>query len=179
MKKASKILLLIGGIFGILACVSIVFGILVGFGVLQLEGWAYAGMGIFSLLCHEGVIPDMASYALFPDETIDVIYIVVGVFMLITSFVVVISCIVSFIVHLVSAIIALVSRDKKEKKGLYIANLIFAGVIFLFFGVDTISLIAEVLIIVGSIFGLIALQKAKAEGSDELPNNPEIVEYAE
>ena len=175
MKKASKILLLIGGIVGIIVAVWTLVSALFAFGIMQLGGLAYSGVGIVSLLIDNGVIP--AEFTLLGAVENDIIFIVEGVFMLVCSFIVLIACFITFVFQLISSIIALKSRGKNPKKGLYIANFIFAGLLIFIFGTDTLGFIAEVLVIVGSILGLIALKKEKAieeQPAEEAPAVEEI-----
>lgn len=161
MKKASKILLLVGGILGILAAIFALLSGLTGFGFMQLFGLGYTGVGIFSLLLDLEVFD--LGFRIFGAIEPDIIYIVYGVLMLVFSFVIVVIQLVVFIVQLIASIIGLKSRGQNEKKGLYIANFVFAGLIFFIFGSGFFGYIAEILLVVGSILGLIAMKKAQQE----------------
>lgn len=165
MNKASKILLLIGGILGILVAVFTLLAALFAFGLMQVGGIGYTGIGIFSLLLDMEVID--LGFRIFNAMETDIVYIVEGVLMYALSFVVLVVCFLSFLMHLIASIIALKSRGKNVKKGLYIANFVFAGLLIFIFGTDTVGFIAEALIIVGSILGLIALKKEQ-QGEPEL-----------
>ena len=176
MNKASKILLLIGGILGILVAVFTLLAALVAFGFMQIGGLAYTGVGVFSLLIDLEVIN--VGFTMLGAMESDIVFIFEGVLMYVLSFVVLVICFVTFLVQLIAAILALKSRGKNKKKGLYIANFVFAGLLIIFFGTDTFGFIAEVLIIVGSILGLIALKKeqqAESElGAEEAPAVEEV-----
>ena len=161
MKKASKILLLIGGIFGLLAAILALLSGVTAFGFMQFFGLGYTGVGIFSLLLDLEVFD--LGFKIFGAIEPDIMYIVEGVLMIVLSFVVVAVQIVVFIVQLIAGIIGLKSRGKNEKKGLYIANFVFAGLIFFIFGSGFLGYIAEIVLVVGSILGLIAMKKAQQE----------------
>ena len=165
MNKASKILLLIGGILGILVAVFTLLAALFAFGLMQIGGLAYTGVGVFSLLIDLEVIN--VGFKVLGAMESDIVFIFEGVLMYVLSFVVLVICFVTFLVHLIASIIALKSRGKNKKKGLYIANFVFAGLLIFIFGTDTVGFIAEALIIVGSILGLIALKKEQ-QGEPEL-----------
>ena len=177
MNKASKILLLIGGILGILVAVFTLLAALVAFGFMQIGGLAYTGVGVFSLLIDLEVIN--VGFKVLGAMESDIVFIFEGVLMYVLSFVVLVICFVTFLVQLIAAILALKSRGKNKKKGLYIANFVFAGLLIFIFGTDTVGFIAEALIIVGSILGLIALKKEQ-QGEPELgPEEAPAVEEVE
>ena len=161
MKKASKILLLIGGIFGLLAAILALLSGVTVFGFMQFFGLGYTGVGIFSLLLDLEVFD--LGFKIFGAIEPDIMYIVEGVLMIVLSFAVVAVQVVVFIVQLIAGIIGLKSRGKNEKKGLYIANFVFAGLIFFIFGSGFLGYIAEIVLVVGSILGLIAMKKSQQE----------------
>ncbi len=202
MKKASKILLIIGGIFAILAALMGVGSVLLSFLGMQGYGWYASGAGALGCLLNSGVLDDVV-VELFtglgdsglPAEMIDtlielynsfkaafdmptsIIMLVVGVFTLILSFVALVSGLVGVIFILVMGILGLTASGKKAKKGKFIANFVLGGLVLLFFGSSWLSFLAALLIIVGSILGLIALKKQPVE--EEQPVEGEIEEVAE
>ena len=161
MRKASKILLLIGGILGILLAVyNVAIGLFVS-AFSGLSGTGMFGFGIFSLLLDLEVLP--LDFKIIGDVSYDIMYLVEGGFMIVLAFIILVALIVSAIVQLVAAIIALKSRGVNEKKGLYIANFVLAGLLLFIFSGGWMTWIVEILVIVGSILGLIAMKKAKQE----------------
>ncbi len=161
MKKASKILLLIGGILGILLAVyNVAIGLFVS-AFSGLSGTGMFGFGIFSLLLDLEVLP--LDFKIIGDVSYDIMYLVEGGFMIVLAFIILVALIVSAIVQLVAAIIALKSRGVNEKKGLYIANFVLAGLLLFIFSGGWMTWIVEILVIVGSILGLIAMKKAQQE----------------
>lgn len=173
MRKASKILLMIGGIFAILVAVLTILEALGVFAVLQVAGIGYTGFGIFDLLVELEVIDiGMKFYGSVEPA---IMYIVEGVFAWVISFVVLVILIVVFIVQLIAGIIALKAR-KQQKKGLYIASFVFAGLILFIFSAGWMSWITEILIIVGCILGLIANKKEAQADQEEQPQEVEEVE---
>ena len=174
MNKASKILLMIGGIVGIIVAVWTLLSAFFAFGIMQLGGLAYSGIGIFSLLIDLEVIN--VGFTMLGTMESDIVFIFEGIAFLVSSFVVLIACLVTFIVQLIAAIIALKSRGKNPKKGLFIANFVLAGLLIFIFGTDTLGFIAEVLIIVGSILGLIALKKEKEAEEQPVEEAPVVEE---
>ncbi len=165
MKKASKILLLIGGILGILLavyalCSGIFAALFAGF-----SGTGMFGIGVFSLLLDLEVLP--LEFRIFGDTASDIIYIVYGGFMVALAIIVLVVMLVSAIMQLVAAILALKARGKNEKKGLYIANFVFGGLLLFIFSAGWMTWIVEILIIVGSVLGLIAMKKAAQEQAEE------------
>ena len=169
MKKASKILLLIGGLFGIIGAVLLLLGAVGLFLYLQGVSIFEGVMGIGSILVSQEILPiDIFGSIFSMGLEGGIITTVYGVILMVFSYVLLVALLVSFIINLIAGIIALKSRGKNEKKGLYIANFVFAGIIFLFFGGNWIGYIAIILNIVGSILGLIAMKKAKeAEAQPE------------
>ena len=174
MRKASNVLLMIGGIFAILVAVLTLLEAVGAFAFMQVAGIGYTGFGIFNLLLDLEVID--IGFKIFGAVEADIVYIVEGVVALVLSFVVLAILVVVFIMQLIAGIIALKSKGK-QKKGLFIASFVFAGLILFIFSAGWMSWITEILIIVGSILGLIASKKeAQAAQEDQQPQEVEEVQ---
>lgn len=194
MRKASKILLIIGGVFAILAALYGVGTTIFGFLYAQFGGLVNLSLGGLGAILASGVLNDIiaSSGADVPAEVADLIaqltamfgtdmttsifQIIIGVMILGLSFVVLISGLIAAVVSLVAGILGLVSSGKKAKKGLYIANFVLAGLIIIFFGGSWITYLGELLIITGSILGLIASKKEKALEEQQAVVETEVIE---
>lgn len=166
MRKASKILLMLGGIFGIIVAVLTLLEGAAAFGIMQLLGLGYTGFGIFDLLVELEVFD--FGFKIFGSIEPAILYIVEGVLSFVLSFIVIVAMIVVFVMQLIAGIIALKAKSK-QKKGLYIASFVFAGLILFIFSAGWMSWITEILIIVGCILGLIANKKEAQADQEEQP----------
>lgn len=174
MRKASQILLLIAGIVGILAAVSAA-AIFAVFGLIEQGASVYnLVVGILGVLINQGVISSEWLSVTWGETAVIVESFVMSVVHFIVSIVLFVCAIIYLVFELVAAIIALKSRGKKDqqpKKGLFIANFIFAGLTLFVFNGTWLSYIYAILAIGGSVLGLIALNKEKQE--EENPEQPE------
>ena len=174
MKKASQILLLIAGIVGILAAVSAA-AIFVIIGLIESGASIYSlVIGILGVLINQGVISSEWLSVTWGETAVIAENFVMSVVYFIVAIVLFVFAIIYFVFELIAAIIALKARGKKDqqpKKGLFIANFIFAGLTLFVFNGTWLSYIYALLAIVGSILGLIALNKEKQ--AEENPEQPE------
>lgn len=171
MKKTGKILILIGAIIGIfIACYGLLSGLLASF-ITGAVGVGMVGFNVVGLLFMNGTFNEF-----LPEEVIQLIEeiykaseadpmamfipgIVSGSITWLSSWIVLVVSILAFVFGLTAGIIALISRGKKAKKGLFIVNFVFAGLNILFFSNGTLTLVSEVLIVVGSILSLVAMKR--------------------
>ena len=172
MRKASKILSIIGGIFVILTLLyvvgTIVLMLLASVG-LGIAGTVFLGLS-FVGLSEEGAMVFSFQYIL-EDPTVllpSLIFYIAAIVVLIVTVI----TIVEAVICLVNAILALKGSGKKAKKGTHIAGIVFDVLYLMFFGsmfagVGIIGaivgflgiLIDFLLVLLGHIFGLIALKK--------------------
>ena len=170
MKKASKALLLAAGIVFIISSI-LALGVYC-LSALSMQGYSlfYIVSGVLGILVQQGVITFDIGFV--PVDTAEIAYnFVIGGFAYIFSFVLFAIGIVIFIFQLIAGIIAFKGRGKKDqdpKKGIFIANFIFAGLVLFVFSSTLLSYIAAILAIVGSILGLISMKKEQ-----QAEENPE------
>ena len=172
MKKAGKILMLIGGIMGI---VCAVFGILTFFGLGTAFGFGGLGAAVFGAVIESGQI-DPASVSMTAEElaALGQELLVVGGVGIVASIVLFVAGLVDFIISLVGSIIALGANGKKRSKKRYIVAIVFGGLILLFFNMGFLAWLASLLVIVGGILGLSALSKEPKE--EPVEDASEVVE---
>ena len=175
MRKASKILSIIGGIFVLLS----LFYMLGTIALMFLGSGAMGILGIVELFMafvqtgDSGVVFTFENILNDPSVLVPTIVFFVIAFLLLVFAVI---AIVEAVICLVNAILALKGSGKKAKKGTHIAGIVFdvlylfffgsmfmgvgiVGAIFAFLGI----LVDFLLVLLGHIFGLIALKKEKQQ----------------
>ena len=108
----------------------------------------------------------------FTDEAIGTV--IPGSILIIMSLIFLVVAIILLAILLILGILSLISSGK-NKKGLYIANFVIVVLALFSFYSSWPYYIAAILVVIGSIFGLIALAKEKKLQEEEInPQDPEL-----
>ena len=175
MRKASKILSIIGGVFVLLSLIyvaSMIVLTFIGSGVLGILGLVNLGRS-FVIVTDSGIAYTFEKINSDPSILIPtVVFFAIAILIIVIALIMV----VEGVMCLVNGVLSLVGSGKKAKKGIHIAGIVF-DVLYLmlfstmFMGVGIIGaivaflgiLIDFVLVLLGHIFGLIALKKEKQQ----------------
>lgn len=163
MKKASKILLIIGGILAIIVGIVTAAELLLAAGIESLGGTAMVVLGIVELAMG-GEDYGMAAVYYFLGGGL---YYLVAIICLVTA-------VVLFFLYLLTGIFSLISGGKKAKMGLNIVTIIFA-VLTVFANFSVFSILVCIIVLLGSIFSIVARNKEKKE-AELAEQQPEVIE---
>lgn len=176
MRKASKILSIIGGIFVLLSLLYMLGTIALMF----LGSGALGIFGVVNLFMAFIQTSDTGGFAFTFDNIVNdpsiLVPTFVFLFIAILLFIFAIIAVVEAVICLVNSILSFKGSGKKAKKGTHIAGIVFdvlylfffssmfmgvgiVGAIFAFLGI----LVDFLLVLLGHIFGLIALKKEKQQ----------------
>ncbi len=159
MRKASKILLILGAVFSVVTCLSLIENAI-----------GFATAGFFT-----GIGLSIGYFASGMGEEV-LALLIMGISYFVSFNIVAIVMLVTAIFPLISAILGFIGGAKpRKKKAIYIVNIVFAILLALNF-TSGYGLVSAVLILVGSFLALSALKEEKA--LEEVQEEPVVEEVS-